>query len=231
MRMKFYTIVFTFFCATSFAQTVTVQKTNEKVKGDKLEGFSTELEGKFSEVNSQWNKFLKDMGRVKLFSSDPTVVTDPVFNGTLYAKGIVYGHIFENGNSTRVWLGIQPKEWEEKDVENANRELEKLAYQFGIQFYRSRVQVQIDETKEASDAVEKQKQRLINQNKDMTIQLSNNEQEKIHLDKSMDANKLEHEALLIKLQRNKKAQDSLVNVNEQIKKVMDSHQERLRKIN
>ncbi len=65
----------------------------------------------------------------------------------------------------------------------------------------------------------------------MNIQLGNNEQEKIHLDKSVDANKLEHEALLIKLERNKKAQDSLVNVSEQIKKVMITHQDQLRKIN
>lgn len=228
---KFYAITLTFFCSTSWAQTVTVKPTSEKVKGDKLEGFSTELEGKNSDINSQWSKFLKDIGRVKLFSSDPMVITEPNFNGTVYPKGILYGHIFENGSITRVWLGIQPKDWEEKDVEFANKQLEKLVYQFGIQFHRSKVQAQINETKEASDAVEKQKQRLVNQNKDMTIQLGNNEQEKIHLDKAVDANKLEHEALIIKLERNKKAQDSLANVSEQIKKVMTTHQDRLRKIN
>ncbi len=228
---KFYVIALTFCCATSRAQTVTVKPTSEKVKGDKLDGFSTELEGKNSDINSQWNKFLKEVGRVKMFSSDPQVITEPNFNGTVYPKGILYAYIFDNGNLTRVWLGIQPKNWEEKDVEFANKQLEKLVYQFGIQFHRSKVQAQINETKEAADAVEKQKQRLVNQNKDMNIQLGNNEQEKIHLDKSVDANKLEHEALLIKLERNKKAQDSLANVSEQIKKVMITHQDQLRKIN
>ncbi len=228
---KFYVIALTFFCATAFAQTVSVKKTNEKVKGDKVEGFSSELEGKYSDINSQWSKFLKDLGRVKLFSSDPTVITEPVFNGTVYPKGILYAYIFENGSQSRVWLGILPSEWEEKDVDYANKQLDKLVYQFGIQFYRSKVQLQIDETTEAAAAVDKQKQRLINQNKDMTIQLANNEQEKIHLIKVMDANNLEHAALLIKLERNKKAQDSLTNVSEQIKKVKDTHQEKLRKIN
>ncbi len=65
----------------------------------------------------------------------------------------------------------------------------------------------------------------------MTIQLANNEKEKIHLQKSIDNNKLENEALKIKLERNKTAQDSLVNVVLQIKKVKEAHQERLRKIN
>ncbi|HTH57344.1 MAG TPA: hypothetical protein VL728_14945 [Cyclobacteriaceae bacterium] len=217
--------------APSIAQNVEVKKMEEKVKGEKVEGFSVEMEGKFSDVSSQWSKFLKDIGRVKLFSSDPTVVTEPVFNGTVYPKGMVYGFIFENGSVVRVWLGIQSKEWEEKDIAYVNKQLERLAYQFGVQFQRSKVQVDIDQAKEASEAVEKQKQRLVNQNKDMTIQLANNEQEKIHLSKSMDANQLEHEALIIKLDRNKKAQDSLASVNEQIKKVMTTHQERLRKIN
>lgn len=220
-----------FCCITSFAQSVEVKKTEEKIKSDKVVGFSVELEGKFSDVSSQWSKFIKDIGRVKLFSSDPTVVTEPVFNGTLYPKGVIYGYIFENGTTARVWLGIQPKEWDEKDVDYANKQLEKLVYQFGIQFYRLKVQIDINQAKEASAAVEKQRQRLVNQNKDMTLQLANNEQEKIHLSKAVDANKLEHEALLIKLDRNKKAQDSLANVNEQIKKVMTTHQERLRKIN
>lgn len=231
MVKKLYPLAFLLFCMPSFAQKVEVTKMDEKIKGDKVQGFSVELEGKFSDVNSQWSRFLKDIGRVKLFSSDPAVVTEPVFNGSVYPKGIVYGYIFENGSVARVWLGIQPKEWEEKDVDYVNKQLEKLVYQFGIQFYRSKVQVDIDQAKEASEAVEKQKQRLVGQNKDMTIRLANNEQEKVHLDKAVDANKLEHEALLIKLERNKKAQDSLNNVNEQIKKVMSTHQEKLRKIN
>jgi hypothetical protein len=228
---KFYVIALTFLCLTSFAQTVSVKKTSEKVKGDKVEGFATELEGKYTDISSQWSKFLKDIGRVKLFSSDPTAITEPVFNGTVYPKGIVYAHIFENGSKTSMWLGIQPKEWEEKDADYANQQLEKLVYQFGIQFHRSVVQSQIDETNDAAVAVEKKALRLMNQSKEMSIQLANNEQEKIHLIKAMDANKLEHEALLIKLERNKKAQDSLVNVSQQIKKVKDAHLEKIRKIN
>jgi hypothetical protein len=93
------------------------------------------------------------------------------------------------------------------------------------------VQKQIDETQHAADAVEKQKQRLVNQNKEMTFQLTNNEKEKIHLQKSIENNRLEYEALLIKLEKNKKAQDSLTNVSTQIKKVKETHEERLRKIN
>jgi len=231
MIKKFFAITFTFLCATTFAQTVTVKKTNERVKSESVEGYSNELDGKFTDVNSQWNKFLKNIGKIKFLSSEPVVVTAPNFNGTVYPNGILYAHIFDNGNTTRVWLGIQPKEWADRDVDNVNKQLEKLAYQFGIQFYRSKVQTQIDETQQATDAVEKQRQRLFNQNKNLTTQLINNEQGKTRLEKALIVNGQEHETLKTKLELNKKAQDSIANAAVQIKRVMDAHQEKLNKIN
>jgi hypothetical protein len=232
MRNKFYVVTVMILAGTSgWSQTVTVKKQNEKVKGESVEGYSTSLEGKLDEVSSLWTKFLKDVGRTKLFSSDPVVLTEPNFNGTVYPKGIIYAHIFESGTQTRVWMGLLPSEWEVKDRDMASQETEKLVYQFGIRYNRDKVLKQIDETQEAANAVEKQTQRLISQNKEMTMQLINNEKEKIHLEKSIENNKLEFEALKIKLERNKKAQDSLINATIQIKKVKEAHEERLRKIN
>ena len=72
---------------------------------------------------------------------------------------------------------------------------------------------------------------MLNQNKDLSIKLSNNEQEKIQLDKTLETNKLENAVLKVKLDNNKKAQDSLANVGLQIKKVMETHRDRQRKIN
>jgi chromosome segregation ATPase len=115
--------------------------------------------------------------------------------------------------------------------EKVNRGLEKLVYQFGVTYHRGRVQVQIDETQQALDAVEKQKVRTVNQNKDLTLKLSNNDQERVQLEKSLETNKLENAALKIKLENNKKSQDSLANVGVQIKKVMESHKEKQKKIN
>src|SRR6476659_5904947 len=137
MVKAFCALAFLSFFTASMAQNLEVKKIEEKVKGDKVSGFSVELEGKFSDVNSQWSKFIKDIGRVKLFSSDPTVMTEPVFNGTVYPKGLVYGYIFENGSISRVWLGIQPKEWEEKDLDYVNKQLERLTYQCGLTYQRS----------------------------------------------------------------------------------------------
>lgn len=232
MQTKFnILLVFVFLSVSLRGQTVVVKKQNEKIKGEATEGYATELEGKKENIASAWSKFLKEIGRVKLFSSEPVVIAEPNFNGTVYPKGIVYAHLFESGKQTRVWLGILKADWEEKEYEFANKNLEKLVYRFGIQYNRSVVQNQIDESLQAAQAVEKQQQRFVNQSKELAIRLGNNEQEKIQLQKSMDANKLENEALKIKIDQNKKAQDSLKNVAVQIKKVTETHRERLRKIN
>jgi hypothetical protein len=107
----------------------------------------------------------------------------------------------------------------------------KVVFQFGVRFYHDLVQKEIDQSQQAFDATEKQKTRLINQNKDLNLRLGNNEQEKIHLEKSLEANALEKAVLLQKLENNKKAQDSVVNAGVQIKKVLDAQIEKQKKIN
>lgn len=223
-------MLFSFGIGVAQSQTVTVNKQNEKVKNETIEVFVTSLEGEKDDIQSAWVRFLKDMGKLRQ-SGHPMTVAEPVINGTPFSKGIVYADNKEGDKSTTVWMGINPAEWDDKDIKYANRELQKMLYQFGVKFYRDQVQKQIDETQQALDAVEKQQQRMINQNKDLTIKLSNSDQEKIQLEKSLEANKLENAVLKVKLDNNKKAQDSLLNVGAQIKKVMETHKEKQRKIN
>ncbi|MBX2897422.1 MAG: hypothetical protein KF763_18410 [Cyclobacteriaceae bacterium] len=212
------------------AQIVTVNKQNEKIKNETIEVFATTLEGRKEEIQQAFTRYQKDMGKVKLLSS-PAVITEPIISGTPFSKGIVYAGSQGSDKTTTVWMGINPTEWNEKDVTYATRELQKMVYQFGIKFYRDQVQKQIDETQQALDAVEKQQQRMLNQSKDLTIKLSNNEQEKVQLEKSLENNKLENAALKIRMENNKKAQDSLVNASIQIKKVMETYKEKQLKIN
>lgn len=224
-------VLFLFLGGVANSQTVTVKSQSEKIKGESTEGFAVNLDGKRPDVNSSFNKFLKELGKIKFLSSDPVVVTEPIFNGTVYPKGAIYALTSESGNVVTVWMGIKPSEWESKDVSFINKQLEKLLYQYGIQFYRNKMQAQINESQQAADAVEKQVLRFQGQGKDLAAKLANNELEKIKIDKSLEANKLENIALKIKIENNKKAQDSIANAAVQIKKVKESQIEKLRKIN
>lgn len=227
---KFFSLLFCLFIVGAVqSQTVTVNKQNEKIKNESTEVFSTTLEGKKEAIQAAWLRFLKDMGKVKQ-GSDPMTVTEPTINGTTFS-GTVYAGRKEGDKSTEVWIGISPSEWDSKDVTYANRELQKMLHQFGVKFYRDQVQIQINETQEALAAVEKQQQRLLNQAKDYDLKLSNSEQEKLQLEKTLETNKLESAALRIRLENNKKAQDSLILVSDQIKKVMTTYKEKQGKIN
>jgi hypothetical protein len=217
-------------CTGTLAQTVTVKSQSETVKSEKVEGYGTELAGKKEEVQSAWQKYLKDIGKVKQGSGQVTI-TEPVFNGLVFSKGLIYGLIQNDGDKTSVWLGVKPDEWDSKDVDRVNNELEKAVHQFGIKYYRDKIQAQIDDAQEAFDAVEKQKQRLVNQSKDLAVNLLNNEQQKIQLEKSIETNKFENAVLHVKIEKNKKAQDSLAQAGAQIQKIKLMHQDRQRKVN
>ncbi len=211
------------------AQKVTVSEQSEKVKGESAEGYATELEGKKDAVNQAWLKSLREIGKVRQ-GTDPVTVTEPNFNGLGFPKGTIYAIVTEKGSNTRVWLGIRSSEWESNDVKRIKNELEKAVYRFGVKYYRDKIQAQIDEAQQALDAVEKQKSRIANQTKDLELQLANNVQEKVLLDKSIATNKVENQTLTLKLQNNTHAQDSLTQAGVQIEKVRQMHLDRQKSV-
>ena len=211
-------------------QTVTVKSKSEKITGASADGYASELTGKKEDVASAWGKFLKDIGKAKN-PGGTIIITEPAVGATVYEKGILYATVEGSEEKATVWLGLNKEEWTVNDIEIVNKELEKLVYRFGVKFYRDQIQKDIDEAQRASDAVDKQKQRLLNQNKDLVNKLTNNEQQKIQLEKSLETNKLDHLVLLQKIENNKKSQDSVANAGVQIKKVVEVHKERQRKVN
>ncbi len=214
----------------AFAQKVTVNKKSERIKGETAEGYSTELEGKKEAVAAAWNRFLKDMGKIKS-GSGYQFIENPALGGTVYNTGIMYFTTSGNEEKATAWVGIKAAEWTVNDIKIVESQLEKSVYQFGVKFYRDKIQGQIDEGQQALDAVVRQQQRLVTQNKELAIKLGNNEQERIQLEKSLENNKLEHLVTAQKIVNNKKAQDSVAVAGEKIKKVIEMHKERQRKVN
>jgi hypothetical protein len=230
-QMKKFAIFFALLITSfSYAQKVEVNKKSEKIKGETAEGYATTLEGKKEAVAAAWGRFLKDLGKVKS-GGDYQYIENPALGGTVYTTGIIYGKTDGNEEKTVVWMGIKAAEWTVNDISLVESPIEKLVYQFGVKFYRDKIQAQIDEGQQASDAVVRQQQRLVNQNKDLNTKLVNNGQQKIQLEKSIEANKLENLVLLQKIENNKKSQDSVKNAGETIKKIIELHKERQRKVN
>ena len=209
----------------AFAQSVVTEKVASRVEGENVTGYEVSLGAPEAEVRESLTKFLKAMGRTRQ-SGDYITISEPIVGGKKYTQ-VLYATTRASGNSVSAWIGMQSNAGEESSVD---RDLDQLAYDFGVTFHREKIQRQIDESLRALQAVEKQQSRLVNQNKDLNHKIENNKREKIELEKSLINNKIELDDLTKKLAANGKAQDSVAVATEQIRKVVEMHQERQRKV-
>jgi predicted RNase H-like nuclease (RuvC/YqgF family) len=219
------------FSHLAISQTVTVKKLSDKIKGESLDGYGTEVQGKTNDATNALTKILKEYGKIKLLSSDPIIVINPVLNGNLYETGILYATVKEANFKLTIWVGRKASDWNKSQIDTVDNEIKKLVYQTGVQFYRDQVQHEIDQTQQAIDAVDKQIVKFNNQGKDLVKNLSNNDLQKIKLEKALEANKLENAVLNVKIENNKKAQDSLASALTHIQQMKKVHEEKMRKIN
>lgn len=209
----------------AFAQSVITKKEASRVEGENVIGYEVTLGAPEEEVRVSLTKFLKALGRTRQ-SGDYITISEPVVGGKKYTQTL-YAITGSLGNSASAWIGMQTNAGDESSLD---RDLDKLTYDFGVTFHREKIQTQIDESLRALQAVEKQQSRLTNQNKDLNHKIESNKREKIELEKSLINNKIELEDLTKKLAANGKAQDSVAVAADQIRKVVEMHKERQRKV-
>lgn len=208
------------------AQKVTVSGNSERINGKNCEGYSTELTGSSEEVNASLTKYLKTFGKVKV-TGNQYQVSEAQVNLTKYVNPF-FASSKAKGSSVFVWMGAS----EESDsVKSIQKELEKLVYNFGVKFYKDKIQADIDESLRAQNAAEKQQQRLTLEGKNLASRQEMNAKEKVRLQKALADNKLDSIKFVTTLARNKKSQDSLAIATDQIKKMVETHKERQRKVN
>ncbi len=212
-----------------YAQTVRVKKEQTRIKNDYADGFEVDLPGTFEEIDEALSKLMKTLGKSKA-SEGYFTVAEPAVVGRTYTSPI-YGSTKQVGNIISAWIGIKKSEWKDDDAENISKALEGMIYDFAVNYHRNLIQKQIDESARAAQAVERQAQRLTNQNKSLNTKIANNKQEKIDLEKALVENKIELEALTKQLEKNKKDQDSVAVAAQQIQKVLEMHRDRQRKVN
>lgn len=230
VRSKIFIVaIFCFICSAAAGQHVKVKKETARIKGQNIEGTAIDLSGTEDEVSTSFLRYLKTLAKVKQ-TEGYYVLSEATITGNTYALPI-YGLVRPRESMAQAWLGVNASEWTPEAAEKINQELEKVCYDFGLKFYRDKIQVQIDESVRALSAVERQQQRLVNEDKNLNAKLLDNTKQKEQLEKSLEANKVEHESLLKRLGKNKVDQDSLAVAAEQVKKIVELHRERQRKVN
>jgi hypothetical protein len=216
-------------CLPLMAQKVTVSKESERIKGKNTEGYATELTGALEEVNTSFIKYLKTVGKMKPFSTLPTQITEAEINSVKYTAPI-HAVTRAKGAKVLVWIGLDHMA-DSSQAKSAKKDFEKVVYDFGVKFYRDQIQKDIDESERAQQTAEKKTLQLQNENKSLNSKLEFNQKEKVRLEKALADNKLEYETLLLNIAANKKGQDSVAVATEQIKKMVETHKERQKKVN
>lgn len=226
---KFVLVIFpVLLISIAAAQNINVQKGSAQVKGEKLDGFEVTVEGTTAEVTASLNSYLKTIGKTRV-KEDVITIQEPAIDGTRYTIP-VFATTKGNDKNSTAWIGVKTADWPEDDIKKVMKELEKTMYGFGVKFNQDKIQVQIDESVRASQAVEKQQQKLVNQNKELNVKLEDNRREKTQLEESLENNRLEYEELLKKIEKNKHDQDSISLAGEQIRKVTEMHKEKQKKV-
>ncbi len=225
---KLFLIFFLFPSAITYSQSINVKKETTRINGEIADGYEIMMEATEEEVQNSLSKFLKSSGKGRE-SEGVLTISEPLISGKKFTNAL-YSTSRQMGKLTSAWIGIHKKDWG-AEASGVEKDLEKLIRDFGVSFHRDKIQKQIDESVRALQTVEKQQQRLVNQNKDLTNKVEGNEREKIQLAKSLENNKIEFATLTRRLEQNKKDQDSVAVAGEQIKKVIEIHKERQRKVN
>ena len=223
--MKTMLLVVCLLPAVCKAQNVDVKKTEQVIDGQTAPGFQVSLAGTEEEARNSLSRYLKVLGKTRS-AGDFLMLSEPVIDGKKLSTPL-YATATTLDGSVIAWMGLQ------QEGDNHNQEqhgLEKLVYDFGVTYYREKIQLQIDESLRALQAVEKQQGRAVNQNRDLTSKIESNKREKIQLEKSLAENAVDLEQLQNGLQANLKAQDSLAVALEQIKKVVEMHRERQKRV-
>jgi hypothetical protein len=208
------------------AQKVTVSANSERINGKNLNGYSTELTGSLEAVNTSLTKYLKTFGKVKA-TGNQFQVSEAQVNLTKYVNPF-FATSKAKGDKVIVWMGASEESDSTKSIRS---ELEKLVYNFGVKFYKDKIQVDVDESIRAQNAAEKQQQRLALEGKNLTSRLEMNKKEKIRLEKALAINKQDSVKLVTSLAKNKVSADSVAVATEQIKKMVEAHKERQRRVN
>jgi hypothetical protein len=170
-------ILFVNFVFEGKSQTVKAAESTIQIKGEQAEGYEVQLDGTVNEIESQLLKFLKPVGKSKRVD-DMYSISLSLINNKNYTSPI-YVAVRDKG-AAAAWIGVKPSEWS-SNKDEVKKELQQLVHDFGVSFYRTKVQEQIDESTRALQAVERQQQKLVNQNKDLNTRLEDNKREKFSL--------------------------------------------------
>lgn len=224
---RYYLFIFLFSAIIPWAggQAVEVRADSEKINGIRYQGFSSKITADEYDLESALKRNLRSLGKMRERNTYYSI-TRVTLDGIEYVDRDFYAVLKRSDIVQTVWMGVDTTGLVGGAWGNLMGSLESHLYTFVLEFYRSLVQEDIDESKQAEAYMIKKQGRLEKNQRDLEDELLKNEQELIDLQEAIKANKLRHEVLLKNIADNEAEQDSTINSLQTIREVLQLHESR-----
>jgi len=211
-----------------FSQKITISVQTKRVGGHNYRGYESEIAGDYEDIKSDWLKPLRKNAKLKTKRNHYQIDELALLNLGIVVTG--FSKISSNDSTVSIWLALNTEEIPEDTIELVNSELESILYNFTFGYYKAGVQKQIKDAERAAAFTSRKHQQLIQEAKSMDLKLLDVQNEKKKLEESLTSIELELQVLLQRIENNKAHQETTYQDLEEIKKVLESYKEKLKKL-
>ena len=212
-----------------FGQNYDIKKESQRINNKKYSGVSSVVEADLSKVEPYWIDYIKENGKARrkrnYYQLSEFSIQDMGIDTLTYAT-----RVEASGQNSLIWIAPLLNDLEEEDISTLNTDLEKILKMATRGYYVSEVQKRIDDAEAAATSVSKNHQKLIYEGEKLVIDLEGAEELKADLIARLEETELKIRVLNQQIIDNKVAVDSVYNDLEQVKKVIETHKESLKKI-
>lgn len=223
-------LVFVVFMANSLsAQNYQIKSETQRINGQNFLGISSLVDGEFDKVEDFWLDYIKDNGKVRrrrnYYQITQFTVKDMGVDTVVYAT-----RVDSKDSLGLLWIAPIEYEFEEKDLNTLNSDLEKILKIATRGYYVHVAQKKIDQSEDAAVVVSKNHQKLIYKGETLADDLVAAETLKAELEARLEETNLKIKVLNQQILDNKEDVVNAYDDLEKIKTVIEGHKESLKKI-
>lgn len=231
--MKFIIYIITVFLGLGFAhgQEIMAKEDTQTIEGTEFAGYEINVEGDLDDHQDRWMRLLRNKGKVRKRSSRYSIedfvlpqVTESLLDGYTQFKQ-------ERDTTITIWLGIDVSALSDDEPQAVLGEVKGMLENYVLEYRKSLVLDDIQDAERAAAFTSRQHQRLIQNLENLKIRLLDAENEKRRLEENLKTMELEIEVLKQRIVNNEADQETTLEELEQIRKVLEMHKERLKKLN
>ena len=203
----------------SNAQRVKIEQDKNRIGEDKIMGLKSTLIGDEDDIEGQWYKALRQLGRLREEGNYLTV-REAELEGWGEKTIQVYSKITAQDSTIEVWVSVK-EDLAEDSIAMAREKLNTFLYDFSLTYYQEKAQEKVEEAERAVAFTEKKYEKLIDEEVELKKDSVSNVNEIERLQQLLEKEYLEEKVILQKLIDNRKNQEQTLEDAERLKAIVE----------